>query len=75
MITPERWQEIDRIFAAALDREPADRAAFLDEACAGDKELRKEVESLLANDSQESFAAPALEEATRLISKAEEISL
>ena len=34
MTTPKRWQEIDRIFAAALERGPAARAAFLDEACA-----------------------------------------
>src|SRR5262245_59753990 len=35
------------IFLAALDREPAERAAFLDEACAGDATLRRGVETLL----------------------------
>jgi len=68
MITPQRWQEIDRIFAAALEREPAGRSAFLDEACGGDELLRKEVESLLANDIPESLIANrAVEEATRLL--------
>ena len=47
-MTPERWAQIDRIHTAALDRPLAERAAFLDEACAGDPSLRREVESLLA---------------------------
>ncbi len=68
MTTPEKWKDIDRIFAAALEREPAERAVFLDEACAGDEELRKEVESLLAHDEPESLiSGPAVEEATRLL--------
>jgi hypothetical protein len=47
MTTPERWNEIDRIFAAALDLEPAARPAFLDQACGGDDELREEVANRL----------------------------
>ncbi len=47
-MTPERWAQIDRIHAAAIDRPMAERAAYLDEACAGDPALRREVESLLA---------------------------
>jgi hypothetical protein len=39
MTTPKRWKIIDEIFAAAL--ELAERAAFLDEACGADEELRK----------------------------------
>src|SRR5262245_32058505 len=35
------------IFLAALDKESAERAAFLDEACAGDAALRRGVETLL----------------------------
>lgn len=70
MTTPERWKEIDRIFAAALELEESERAPFLTEACAGDEELRKEVESLLANDSAESLVGSlAIEQATRLITK------
>ena len=44
----KRWQEIDRLFDAVLEREPAERASFLADSCAGDDELRREVESLLA---------------------------
>ena len=35
------------IFLAALDKDPADRAAFLNEACAGDTALQRGVETLL----------------------------
>lgn len=46
-MTPERWAEIERLYYAALPRTAADRAAFLDDACGTDQELRREVESLL----------------------------
>jgi serine/threonine protein kinase len=46
-MTPERWRQVDEIFQAALDRDALTRAAFLDRMCAGDAELRREVESLL----------------------------
>ena len=70
MITPERWEEIDRIFMAAAELEPAKRKAFLDDACAGDDLLRREVESLLAHDIQESLVAgPAVVEVSRLLRK------
>jgi eukaryotic-like serine/threonine-protein kinase len=66
MTTPQRWQEIDRIFAAALELEPEEREAFLDRACAGDEQLRKEVESLIAHDVPDSFVGGP-EEATRVL--------
>src|SRR5438105_3632480 len=44
---PELLQKIDQVFQSALDLAPDRRAIFLDEACAGDSELRREVESLL----------------------------
>ena len=44
----ERWRRIEELLAAALDREPAARERFLDAACAGDSDLRREVESLVA---------------------------
>ena len=31
----KRWPEIERLFDALLDREPAERASFLAEACVG----------------------------------------
>jgi adenylate cyclase len=46
-MTPERWQEIKKVLAAAIEREPRERAAYLDQICA-DPSLRREVESLIA---------------------------
>ena len=65
----ERWHQIDELFQAALEREPAEQAAYLDEACAGDQALRKQVESSLASDEQaERFIeTPAFKEASRFL--------
>src|SRR5262245_23341833 len=56
------------VFMAALDRSgPAERAAYLDEACAGDEMLRQRVELLLkAHSDPGSFlkAPPAVPGAT-----------
>jgi hypothetical protein len=38
---PERWKQVGHLYHAALESEPESRAAFLDEACAGDEELRR----------------------------------
>jgi serine/threonine protein kinase len=45
---PERWQRIEEIYHSALEHEPAERTAFLAEACHSDADLRREVEGLLA---------------------------
>jgi serine/threonine protein kinase len=45
----ERWRVVESLFDAALQRPPAKREAYLREACAGDQDLYREVESLLAN--------------------------
>jgi serine/threonine protein kinase len=60
----ERWQQIESLFQEALERDPAERNAWLREACQGDSDLRREVASLLANhqaaaDSQPWAAAAA----------------
>jgi serine/threonine protein kinase len=46
-MTPERWQEIKRVFDEALKRSPNERQNYLVVACDGDEDLRREVESLL----------------------------
>jgi eukaryotic-like serine/threonine-protein kinase len=51
-VTADRWAEVERLCHAALAVDPAMRAAYLDEACAGDAELRREVGSLLAQQSR-----------------------
>ena len=44
----ERRQQVEELFHAALDREPAERETFLSQACRTDPELRAEVESLIS---------------------------
>ena len=65
----ERWEEVARLHRAALEREESQRAAFLREACAGDEDLRREVESLLAyeKEGQGFMESPALEAAARVL--------
>jgi eukaryotic-like serine/threonine-protein kinase len=62
-----RWEQIERLYHAALELEPDAREAFLDEACAGDKDLRHEITGLLACDTpSDSFIqSPAIEIAAR----------
>jgi serine/threonine protein kinase/Tfp pilus assembly protein PilF len=45
---PQEWQRIKDVLSAALDRPAAERGRFLAEACDGDDNLRREVDSLLA---------------------------
>ena len=51
-MNPERWEQTSRILETALERNPEQLAAYLDEVCASDAELRREVESLLAASAQ-----------------------
>src|SRR4051794_17455705 len=53
-MTPARWQDVERLYHAALERNPEDRAAFLDTASGGDTELLHEVQSLLNQPSDDS---------------------
>ena len=46
-MTPERWQEVKKVLAGALERTPEQRRDYLDQTCT-DPALRNEVESLLA---------------------------
>ena len=48
----ERWRRVDELFERALDLESAERATFLDAACAGDTPLRREVEEMLRFDAR-----------------------
>lgn len=48
-MTPERYHLVKQLLGSVLDQEPEQRAAFLARTCAGDSELRLEVESLLVH--------------------------
>jgi len=49
---PERWRLLETLFYKASDMEVKDRPIFLDQACAGDPAMRREVEALLASADQ-----------------------
>jgi len=46
----EFWRRAEELFHAALERMPDARRSFLDEACGGDTELRRQVEMLVSLD-------------------------
>jgi hypothetical protein len=46
----ENWDRVQEIFLGAADLAESDQAGFLDSACGGDRELLREVESLLQAD-------------------------
>ena len=48
MSAPNRWARVEALYHAAQERDTGERAAFLDIACEGDAELRREVESRFA---------------------------
>ncbi|MGA2725936.1 MAG: hypothetical protein ABSG79_26445 [Bryobacteraceae bacterium] len=52
-MSDSRWQRVEEIFHQAVELAPEARSAFLDQVCAGDEPLRKEVESLLAHDAED----------------------
>lgn len=68
---PERWQKIERLYGAALEREGQERSAFLREVCGDDQDLRREVESLLAQeDGRDDFLEEgALDLAAKALAK------
>jgi Tol biopolymer transport system component/predicted Ser/Thr protein kinase len=71
-MTPEQWRRIEGLYHAALERDAAERAAFLDAACGGDEELRGEVESLLRQRStaKDFIEVPAVQVHHSLLSRA-----
>ncbi len=47
-MTPERWAQVEELFHRAVECEPEQVCRLLDEACRGDADLRREVESMLS---------------------------
>ena len=68
---PERWKKIKLLCQSALEIEREKREAYLEEACSGDESLRKEVETLLAHQTEaEGFMKdPAIEIAAQKLAK------
>ena len=71
---PDRWRQIEAIFQSAADLPAANRPSFLDTACCGDEELRREVESLLAHSGEtHGLLAAPLQAMARKVAGAEVI--
>lgn len=49
---PKTWDQVKEILALALEQSPAERIAFIRQACGEDADVRAEVESLLLHHSQ-----------------------
>src|SRR5271170_4439112 len=58
-MTPELWQRLKPLFHAALEEGVQSRAAFVDAACNGDLELKKNLEQLLQAEQQETATLDA----------------
>jgi serine/threonine-protein kinase len=66
----EKWKKVEAIFESAIERDPAERAAYLDEACGRDAALRREVESLLAHQQPTGRFMPTLvHEAAKIVAR------
>src|SRR5665811_1122581 len=57
------WRRVEELLEQSMAIEPARRPAFLEQACAGDEGLRREVESLLAYEGrvEQFMPTPALD--------------
>jgi eukaryotic-like serine/threonine-protein kinase len=65
-MSQERWQRVEELFHAGLERPREQRQAWLDGACSGDAELRQQVELLLSNEERAGsfLERPAIEDVT-----------
>lgn len=70
-MTPDRYQQIEALYHAALELPPEHRAECLAQACAADEELLAEVASLLAAHAEAGsfIVQPAMEMAASVLAK------
>jgi serine/threonine protein kinase len=77
-LTPERWQQVSRIFKSAISLNAEARAAYLAGQCGVDESLRVEVEKLIESHQRASedkfIEGPAAEAAARLLIIDDEIA-
>jgi serine/threonine protein kinase/Tol biopolymer transport system component len=74
---PEDLQQLETLFHRAIEFEPGRRAAFLDQACAGDESLRNRIEALLVAHAQAGsfMQTPALELEAKVLAGEQKESL
>ncbi len=68
-MSSEKWNRVNELFYAALDRPPEQRNTFLKDACGSDLSLQQEVESLLAafHSSDDFIQSPAAKNALEFL--------
>ena len=73
----DRWQKVEQLYRATLERDSSERAAFLDKACEGDDEVHHEVECLLGDPStaERSLGAAAMPVGVEMIEDAQQSML
>ena len=60
-MSPDQERRLEEIFSAARELPPQQRAAFLEQACGGDADLRRQADSLLAaHDQAGQFLQPTV---------------
>ena len=71
MARTESQRKVEGLCLAALELEESQRAAFLEQACGDDEALRREVETLLAQEGkvESSLESPALEVAAEVMAQ------
>src|SRR5580692_34713 len=76
-MAPERLQEIERLYHAALEREEGQRAVFLRAQCEADQAMCSEVEALLvcATEAEDFMEAPAMQLAAQALARDAEAAL
>src|SRR5712671_5123366 len=73
-MTPERWRRIEDLFPVAVAQPTAARSAFLEQACANDPDLKREIEALIVQESAGlleeppiALAAPPMSDPSRVM--------
>src|SRR5438105_8176480 len=76
-MSADRWEQVGKLYQAALALQPDERETFLGDACGDDTAMRREVESLLAaEDEAGSFlAAGAMKDAAKMLVEDKSLSL
>jgi len=70
-VEPELWRRVEDLYHRALELDESRRAGFLKQSCADDEVLRREVESLLAQEkaAEHFIESPALEVMGKLVAR------
>jgi hypothetical protein len=56
-MTPDRWQQIEKIYHSALELEESQRLAFVEKACAGDEALVFGLSAVISGKYASKYAA------------------